>query len=116
MKYMLLLIGPDYDFDQMAPEELEADMKAYGVFEDFLRERGIPFSGEALQDKSTATTLRQDAEGGIVVTDGPYADLKEQIGGFYLIDVRDFDEALEVAKRCPMAPGAIEIRPVYATE
>lgn len=116
MKYLLMLVGPDYDFSTVPEEQVAADLAAHGAYVEFLNERGIAFSGEALQTRDTATTLRLGAGGEVIVTDGPYADLKEQIGGFYLVDVKDLDEALEIARRCPMGEGAIEVRPVYPTE
>lgn len=112
MKYMLILVGPDYDFSQVPEEQLAADLAEHEVFTRMLRERGIPFWGEALQDSTTATTLRKGEDGELLVTDGPFADLKEQIGGFYVIDVKNLDEALEMAQRCPTG-GGIEIRPVW---
>lgn len=112
MRYMLILVGPDYDFSQVSEEQLAADLDVHGDFTRMLQERGIPFFGEALQDSTTATTLRLDEDGEMLVSDGPFVDLKEQIGGFYVIDVEDIDQAMEIAWQCPTT-GGIEIRPVW---
>jgi hypothetical protein len=111
MKYMLLLFERETDWTAVAPERAEAALAEHGQFCDWMRERGIPFSGEPLREQSTATTLRRAGDD-LVVTDGPFAELKENLGGFYIVDVKDLDEAIEVAKRCPMGAGT-EIRPIW---
>jgi hypothetical protein len=77
-----------------------------------ITEAGVFVAGEALTESSTATTLRITDSGERVVTDGPFAETKEQLGGFYLLDCKNLDEAIEWARRLPMTQGAVEIRPV----
>jgi hypothetical protein len=112
MKYMLLLFEPETDW-QSRPDELRVELARHQEFIDWMDARGIPHSGEALGGQSTATTLRPVGDD-LVVTDGPYAELKENLGGYYVIDVKDLDEAIEVARRCPTTT-ATEIRPIWAT-
>ncbi len=68
--------------------------------------------GHALEPVATATTLRRDATGEMVITDGPFAETKEALGGFYLIDAADLDEALGIARRVPAPFGGVEVRPI----
>ncbi|HET7530998.1 MAG TPA: YciI family protein [Mycobacteriales bacterium] len=68
--------------------------------------------GNALQDTSTATSIRKDASGSFVVTDGPFAETKEALGGYYLIEAADLDEAIAIAKDVPAPHGGLEVRPV----
>jgi hypothetical protein len=111
MKYMLMLFEPDTDWTTVDPSVAEEALREHGVFCDWMRERGIPFSGEPLREQASATTLRRVGDE-LVVTDGPFAELKENLGGYYIIDVTDLDEAIEVAKRCPTGT-ATEIRPIW---
>lgn len=111
MRYMLMLYEPDTDWLSVPKERLEQALAEHEEFVAYLAQRGRPFSGEALRPSSTATTLRPDAEG-VIVSDGPYVELKEHLGGFYVIEADNLDEALEVAKRCPMGSG-IEVRPIW---
>lgn len=107
---MLMLHETETDWTQVPREELDSALREHERFVQFLRERGTAFSGEALQPQSTATTLRPNGDD-MLVTDGPYVELKENLGGFYVIEARDLDEALEIAKRCPTGT-ATEVRPI----
>jgi hypothetical protein len=69
--------------------------------------------GNALEPATTATSMRPDGAGGFVVTDGPFAETKEQLGGYYLIEATDLDAAVAVAKQVPMAHGGVEVRPIW---
>jgi len=112
MKYMLMIFGPDDWWETSTPEQEAAEMEAHDAFAAYLQGRGAAFSGEGLQSSKAATTLRpSDNADGFVITDGPFVDLKETLGGFYIIEAADLNDAIEVAKRCPAGPG-IEIRPV----
>ena len=114
MRYMLLILGGADWADSMTEEEMAAGMVAHGAFAAFLESRGLPFSGEALLAPQSAKTVRRDGDE-LVVTDGPFVDVKEGIGGYYIIEAADLDEAIEVAKRCP-ADLAVEVRPIYDTD
>jgi hypothetical protein len=87
-------------------------MQAYFAYDEELRQAGIPFEGYALQESATATCVRADGEE-LLTADGPFAETREQLGGYYVIDVPDLDRAIEWARRCPAARnGTLEIRPV----
>jgi hypothetical protein len=94
------------------PEEWQRTMGEYNGYTAMLRERGAYKAGEALEPVSTATTIRMQ-DGEAVMTDGPFAETKEALGGFYLIEAADLDEALELAAKCPgVRYGSIEVRPI----
>jgi hypothetical protein len=112
MRYLLLI----YNIEPMDPQPGDAtagEFEAYNAFTTSVRETGQFEAGEALQPTSTATTVRVE-NGRTITTDGPFAETKEQLGGFYLVDCRDIDEAIELAARIPGAThGSIEIRPIW---
>ena len=116
MKYMLLIYGDETQGRDATPEQLEAVMDTWWKYEAWLAEKGIKLAGEALQPTAQATTVRvQDDQ--VATSDGPFAETKEQLGGFYLLEVANLDEALEAAKECPGArTGTIELRPVEEFE
>ena len=108
MKYMLLLYSaPGAGPDPQSPEGEAQLGRWFGVTEE-MAQAGVLVAGDALQDTDTATTLRDGT-----VTDGPFAETKETLGGYYLVDVPDLDAATEWARKLPIADyGSIEIRPV----
>src|SRR5688500_5843874 len=111
MRYMLL-IYTDETADQGTPEDFAQMMKEYGVFGEWLSEAGIGLGGDALQSVQTATTVRV-RNGETLATDGPFAETKEQLGGFYIVDAKDLDQAIEAASRIPGAKyGSVEVRPI----
>ena len=111
MRYLLLIYGPEAPEDT-PPEVIATVMGDYNKFTQEVRDRGAYIAAEALQPVATATTVRI-RDGQTLTTDGPFAETKEALGGFYLIDARDLDEALEVASRWPSARlGSIEVRPI----
>ena len=111
MKYMLMLFEPEIDWEAR-PDELRESLAEHDTFSAWLKERGIAeVGGEALRGPSMATTLRKVGDE-MVVTDGPYAELKEHLGGYYIIDAADLDQAIEAARRCPTGT-ATEIRPIW---
>lgn len=114
MRYLLLIYEPEHPPEaEIPPDLLQAEFAAYDRFTREVRERGVMLGGEALQPTATATSVRV-REHGTVVTDGPFAETKEALGGFYLLDCRDLDEAIELAARIPGARrGTIEIRPIW---
>lgn len=112
MRYILLINTSEVAEAQRSDEENEAVYGAYNVFTSEIRESGAYITGEALQPTSTATTVRV-RNGQTLTTDGPYAETKEQMGGFYLIEAADLDEAIAWAAKIPGAKeGAIEVRPI----
>jgi hypothetical protein len=113
MRYLLLIYTPEVDPSTVSPEQRAAVSAQYGVFTGEVRRREVMEGGEALQPTTTATTVRV-RDGQTLVTDGPYAETKEALGGYYLLDVKDLDEALELAAKIPGAQwGAIEVRPIW---
>jgi hypothetical protein len=111
MRYLLLIYTPESM--EAVPDEVSNEVSAaYGAFTADIRARGIFQAGEALEPTSTATTV-QLRDGRTITTDGPFAETKEALGGFYMIDVKDLDEAIEIAARIPGAQhGSIEVRPI----
>ncbi|WP_020575201.1 YciI family protein [Actinopolymorpha alba] len=110
MKYMLLIHAAATD----APESaVETTVEEWMAYDKTVKDAGIYVSGESLADLVTATTVRVDAAGERIITDGPFAEAREVLGGFYVIDVPDLDAALDWAARCPGArAGTIVVRPV----
>jgi hypothetical protein len=115
MRYALLIVDSETAHpspEPPSPEVVEQVMQAYTAYTQMLKDRGAYLGGEALQPNPTATTVRVQ-DGKPIVTDGPFVEAKEALGGFYLIEARDLDEALELAAACPGAQfGAIEVRPI----
>ena len=116
MKYMLIFVGEEGGWEDVTPEQMKESIGRWWDFERELVDAGAHIAGEGLKESATATTIRITDDGERVVTDGPFAETKEQVGGFYLIDVADLDEALEWAHKVPLSGGAIEIRPVMDYE
>ena len=114
MKYLLLIYGNEKNMESASKEGIGEMMASYGAYTEAMRKAGIYGGGERLQRSSTATTVR--IEGGKTqVLDGPYAETKEQLGGYYIIDVADLDAALSWAARCPGAShGSMEVRPIWS--
>jgi hypothetical protein len=113
MQYLLLLHAEEAGFGRMTPEQQQQGMAAYVAYTEALNKAGAYKGSNRLQFVSTATTVRV-VDGKTQVLDGPYADSKEQLGGYFLIDVPDLDAALSWAARCPGAShGIIEVRPVW---
>ena len=112
MRYLLLIYTQESDVPP--PEDVaNASHAAYANFTSDIKARGLFQAGEALTPTSTATTVRV-VDGETVATDGPFAETKEALGGFYLIEARDLDEAIETAAKIPAAAeGSIEVRPIW---
>jgi len=112
MKYICLIYDDEKKLDAMSKAENEAFLGEYFAFTDAIRKSGHYLAGEALQPVQAATTVRL-RNGRVSTTDGPFAETKEQLGGFYLIEARDLNDAIQVASRIPSARiGSIEIRPI----
>ena len=112
MRYLLLIYNTE-PTEPVPDEAVAAEQDGYNALTTSMRETGQFEAGEALQPTSTATTVRVE-NGRTITTDGPFAETKEQLGGFYLVDCRDIDEAIDLAARLPGAThGSIEIRPIW---
>ena len=114
MQYLLILYSNESGWSKMTPAEQEQGMAAYAAFTEALKKAGALAGSNRLQPISAATTVRV-ANGKTQVLNGPYADSKEQLGGYYLIDVPDLDAAISCAARCPTAShGVVEVRPIWS--
>ncbi len=112
MRYLCLIYDEEKKLAAMSQAESEAFMGEYFAFTDGIRKSGHYLGGEALQPVQSATTVRS-RNGKISATDGPFAETKEQLGGYYLIDAQDLNEAIQVAAKIPSARlGSVEVRPV----
>jgi hypothetical protein len=112
MKYLCLIYDDEKKIESMSQAESDKFMGEYFAFSDEIRKGGQYIHGEALQPVQTATTLRS-RNGKVSTTDGPFAETKEQLGGFYLIEAKDLNDAIQVASRIPsIRTGSIEVRPV----
>ncbi|HTV07017.1 MAG TPA: YciI family protein [Acidobacteriaceae bacterium] len=113
MQYLLLLYANEAGWNQMTPAQQKQGVAAYMAYGEALTAAGILKGSNRLQPIATATTVR-NVDGKPQVLDGPYVDSKEQLGGYFLIDVPDLDSAISWAARCPGAShGSIEVRPVW---
>jgi hypothetical protein len=113
MQCILLLYSREGGWFEMSAAEQQQAMAAYGAYTEALRKAGVLLGVNRLQPTSAAATVRVE-NGKSQVLDGPYAEAKEQMGGYYLIDVPDLDAAIAWAARCPAAShGAVEVRPVW---
>jgi hypothetical protein len=107
-EYLILIYEDEKGYAEGGPEVYGEVMEAHNRFTEQVSELGGKIvGGNALQPTGTATTIRSD-----VVTDGPFAETKEALGGFYLVETRDLDHALEIGKLCPARFGGVEVRPV----
>jgi hypothetical protein len=113
MQYLLMLYVDEAGWPKLTPAEQEQGMAAYVAYTEALTKAGALASTGRLQASTAATTVRV-ANGKPQVLDGPYADTKEQFGGYYIIDVADLDAAISWAARCPAAGhGVVEVRPFW---
>ena len=112
MEYLLLIYDNEADFGKRTEAETAAMYQDYGRFTQSIQQSGHFRAGKQLQPVTTASTVRVK-NGKRQVTDGPFAETREQLGGFYWIEARDLDEALAIAERIPSArTGSIEVRPL----
>ena len=112
MQYLLLIYGEESRWNDMSEAERAANSGRYMTFTKEIIDSKNYIGGEALQGIATATTVRKKG-GKTVTTDGPFAETKEQLGGFYLVEAKDLDEAIALAARIPAArTGSVEVRPI----
>ena len=113
MRYIMLIYANERDWESKGPEERARVMEAHGVLDAELASAGKLKTCDALQPTRTATTVRV-RDGKTLVSDGPFAETKEQLGGFYMVEARDLDDAIAIASRIPPAGwGAVEVRPIW---
>lgn len=116
MRYLLMICTDEAAFEALSPEEGQAVLVEYGAFGEEMARRGVLQAGERLRPTTDATIVRV-RDGEVLTADGPFAETKEQIGGYYLVDCKDLDEAIEVASKIPSArTGTIEVRPIWERE
>ena len=112
MQYLLLIYRSEAELSKMTPADRQAISAEYGVYTQSIIQSGHFKAGDGLQPSSTATTVRV-RDGKTLTTDGPFAETREQLGGYYLVEAKDLDDAIALAARVPNARnGSIEIRPV----
>jgi hypothetical protein len=113
VKYMLLIYSREADWRNGLSEKEKGEMyQKYMSFTESIKKSGHYIAGDGLEPTSTATTVRV-REGKTVTTDGPFAETREQLGGYYMIEAKDLDEAADIATRVPAAfYGSVEVRPI----
>jgi hypothetical protein len=113
MRYMLLIYGDEKERGKMSEQEKGAIFQQYVEFTEGIRKSGAFQAGDPLQPISTATTVRSK-NGKAVTTDGPFAETKEQLGGYYIVEAKNLDEAISMAARIPAVRvgGSVEVRPI----
>jgi hypothetical protein len=113
VKYLCLIYGVESAVAAMPATEQQKFLTEFQSFTQGIRQNGQWLAGERLRPVATATTVRV-RDGKVSTTDGPFAETKEQLGGFYMIEARDLNEAIQVASRIPSARhGSVEVRPVW---
>jgi hypothetical protein len=116
MKYLCTIYGDESQWGNATPEQISEVMAAYGAFGEEAGQAGVILAGEGLEPTSAATTVRV-RDGERVLSDGPFAETKEQLGGFYLLECDSLDEAIDWAAKIPGAStGSVEVRPVMNYE
>jgi hypothetical protein len=113
MKYILLIYGDEKAWESLSKEEMEKVYDGHRAYGEAMTKAGVILGGHELKPVSTATSLRFGGNGRPKVIDGPFAETKEQLAGFYLIEVDNLEQALEWAEKMPgMLGGTVEVRPV----
>jgi hypothetical protein len=112
MRYMLSLIDEEPNWEDVKPEDIQKDLDAMGKYNDELKEAGVMVDGHGLRERATGSVVRFSEGGETTVTDGPFAETKEQLMGFWIIEAANLDEALEWTRKAPLQEGAIEVRPL----
>lgn len=113
MRYLMMICSDESQIQGMTPDAGQGMLAEYFAFQEEMNSRGVLQGGERLQFTADATTV-QVRDGETLTTDGPFAETKEQIGGYYMVDCKDLDEAIEIAAKIPGARlGSIEVRPIW---
>jgi hypothetical protein len=111
MQFMLALIAEERSWEDITPDEVKRNLAEMGQFNAELNEAGVFVTAGGLQERATGKTVHY-GKGEAIVSDGPFAETKEQLSGFWVIDCADVDEAVEWAKKVPLAENHVEIRPL----
>jgi hypothetical protein len=112
MRYLLSFIVEERAMENASPEEMQEGLERWAAFDDEAVAKGAMIACEPLESSAVATTVHVRENGDRIVTDGPFAESKEQLGGFCVLECENLDEALEWARKVPMQTGSIEVRPV----
>jgi hypothetical protein len=114
MRYIFHLFQNPARFEQMTPEQQQSSFEAYMAYTQALQDAGVYVGADRLRPATESTQVRVDGSGKTAVLDGPYVESKEQLAGYYMVDVENLDEAIKWAARCPGAShGTVEVRPVW---
>ncbi|MBC7303824.1 MAG: hypothetical protein H5T78_23120 [Nocardia sp.] len=109
-QYLVLIYGDEATYAAYSPAEFEDMIAAHRTFQQIAGAANL--GGHALQPTATATTIRHDTDGEVVITDGPFAEAKEALGGYYLLEAPDLDAAIAIAAQVPAPTGGVEVRPI----
>jgi hypothetical protein len=112
MKYLLSFVVDEGAMEGASPEEMREGMERWSAFDEEATQKGALIACEPLENSSAATTVHLREDGERIVSDGPFAESKEQLGGFCLLECENLDEALDWANKVPLRSGSIEIRPI----
>ena len=112
MKFLLQMIADESYWQKLTPEEMQPMIEAMDRYNNDLKSAGVYVEAEGLDFSGSAKTVRPTPDGGRTVTDGPFANAKDQFGGYWVIEAPSIDDAVEWAKRVPMSVGGIEVRPI----
>jgi hypothetical protein len=112
MKYLLSFVVDEGAMEAASPEEMREGLERWSAFDEEATQRGALIACEPLENSSAATTVHVREDGERIVSDGPFAESKEQLGGFCLLECENLDEALDWANKVPLRSGSIEIRPI----
>lgn len=114
MRYVFHLFSDPAGFEALTPEQSQAALESYMAYTQALQDAGVYVGSDRLKPANESTQVRVDPSGKTTVLDGPYIESKEQLGGYYMVDVANLDEALKWAARCPGAShGTVEVRPIW---
>jgi hypothetical protein len=113
MRYLLMICNDEKAYEALSPEESKANLAGYQAWVEEMGKRGALQGGERLRPTTDATTV-QVRDGEVLTSDGPFAETKEQIGGYFVVDCKDLDEAIDAASKLPGAEhGTVEVRPIW---
>jgi hypothetical protein len=116
MHYMFALIDEEPNWEEVSPDEVQVDLDEMGKYNNELKEAGAMVTGHGLRERASASVVRFGENGETTVTDGPFAETKEQLMGFWIIEAANLDEALAWAKKAPLKGASIEVRPLVEEE